>query len=89
MRTIRHASHLTPVAVAAAPGTAFSLQMKGLVDAVAVVVAEHVMRARHHATGATSAQPRGHDLVVKVGPVGHPAFPLRRHAHEGSARRLP
>jgi hypothetical protein len=56
-RTGPRAAGATPVAVPATPRTAFSLKMKWLVDAVGVVVAEHVMRARHHATGATGAEP--------------------------------
>ena len=47
------------------PGPPYVLDLERLVDAVGVVVAEHVVRARDHAARATGAQPRGDDLVVE------------------------
>src|SRR5258708_15628007 len=43
--------------------------VKGLVDAVSVVIAEYVVGARDHARGAPGAEPGRHDLGEQLGPL--------------------
>ena len=62
------------LAVAAVARAAEVLDLERLVDAVRVVVGEHVVRAGDHAAGAARAQPRRDDLVVEVLPRERPAF---------------
>src|SRR5205085_4960885 len=62
------------LAVAAVAGAELLLDVEGLVDTLAVVVAEDVVGASDHAARATCAQPGGDDLVVEVLPVGGPLF---------------
>jgi hypothetical protein len=69
--------------VTAATWAAFLLEVEGLVLAIAVLVAQDVVGAGHHATGAPRAQTRGHDLFEQVLPVEL----LGHGRHAGHSRR--
>ncbi len=58
------------LAVTAVVGRVALLQVEGLVDALVVAVAQHVVRARDHAAGATGAETAGDDLLVQVTSTG-------------------
>ena len=64
------------VAVAAVSRSAEVLDLERFVDAVGVVVSEHVVGAGDDAPGAARAQPRRDDLGVEVLPRERPAFLL-------------
>src|SRR4029079_1321731 len=66
------------LAVTGGAWSAEVLDLDRLVDAVGVVVRQHVVRARDHTAGAARAQARRDDLVIEVLPRERPAFLRRR-----------
>src|SRR5207248_379617 len=77
-RTCPGAVRAPLLAMAAVARPELLLDVEGLVDAFAVVVAEDVVGAGHDAAGTPSAQPGRDDLVVEVLPVCGPLLG-RRH----------
>ena len=77
-------------------GPQLVLELERLVDALGVVVAEHVVRARDHAAGAPGAQPGGDDLGVEVLPAAasraasdESGTAARRHRQVAGTRTAP
>src|SRR5581483_8512897 len=68
------AARATPLAVPAVGWPQLLFEMEGLVDAVLVVVAEDVMGAGHHASGAPGAKAARHHFGEELSPLGPPAF---------------